>query len=434
MAPASIAPDTRRWAMLLLAAGAAERVVFLLTTARHDVVGGEAANVAAAFAGTGSIADVFGKGSGLTAHLNPVVPAIAGAVYRIFGLRTPGAEAVLSLLSIACVLAAAGLFHRAVLWAGASPRGALAALAVFCLVPLNNYLEIVDFRAWEGGLATLLGAACLLLTVRADARGEVSWRIVGALALLAALAFFINPPLGIAAYANALLLLVRRVPATRWPAAAGVAAVMLAAVLTPWTIRNYEAFGRVIPLRGNFGLELALANHPAAVSGDDEIGVFRARLAQIHPQMSWDAFRAMQRTGGEIAYADRLGAEAKRWIAAHPRDFVRLSLRHLGQFYFPPAWQWSIYGGVSTGQRIKLMLSWAIALAGLAGAAAALFVWRGRLIYLATIALVPVLPYMIVQPIPRYRYLVYLPLLALGAEFGARLFMRLGAGRLGRTG
>ncbi len=416
--------------MLLLAAGAAERVFFLLTTARRDVAGGEAANVAAAFARTGQIADVFGKGSGLTAHLNPIVPAVAGSVYRLFGVRTPTAETLLSLLSIACVLAAAGLFHRAMLWVGASRRAALATLAVFCLLPLNNFLEIVDFRAWEGGVATLLGAATLLVTVRADATGDPSWRTICLVAVLAALTFFISPPLGLASYANALLLLVRRLPARRWAATALVAVAVLAAVLTPWTIRNYQAFGRIIPLRSNFGLELALANHPAAVDGDDELGVFRARLAEIHPQVSWTAFHTMQRADGEIAYADRLGAEAKRWIAAHPADFLRLSIRHLGQFYFPPAWQWSIYGGVSTGQRVKLVVSWAIAAIGLLGAAAALIAWREQLIYLATLALLPALPYMIVQPVPRYRYLVYLPLLGLGAELVSRMLDRVGAVRI----
>ncbi len=425
-------PGARNWAMVLLATGAAERVLFLLTTARHDVAGGEAANVAAAIARGEGVADVFGKGSGPTAHLNPVVPAIAGTVYRLFGLRTFMGEAALSLIAITCVLAAAALFHRASLWAGASRRAALAALAVFCLVPLNNYLEIVDFRVWEGGLATLLGAATLLLTVRADAAAKVSWRVVWGIAILAALTFFISPPLGLAAYVNALLLLVRRVPARRWATTAAVAVVALLAVLTPWTIRNYQAFGRVIPLRGNFGLELALANHPAAMRTDDELGVFRERLNAIHPQMSWSAFHAMQRQGGELGYADALGAEAKAWIGAHPADFARLSLRHLAQFYFPPAWQWSIYGGVSTGQRIKLLLSWLIAAAGLVGAAAALVAWRGRLIYIATLALLPVLPYAIVQPIPRYRYLVYLPLLRLAAELTARFLDRLGVARLER--
>jgi len=33
-------------------------------------------------------------------------------------------------------------------------------------------------------------------------------------------------------------------------------------VLIPWTARNYAAFGRLVPIKDNFGLELWLGNNP----------------------------------------------------------------------------------------------------------------------------------------------------------------------------
>ncbi|MGI4733346.1 MAG: hypothetical protein ACRYFW_16615 [Janthinobacterium lividum] len=407
---------------LLLIVGAMWRVWWVR---RHFTIriGGEAGHVALSFARDGTIADTFYRGERPTTHLSPIAPIIDGSVLRLLGIETRTSTWALSFLAIGCCLGAAIVLYRAFAVMGVPRASRLAALALACLLPLNQFTETDEFRFWEGGMAVLLSAAILWLTVAWDRGGAVDLPRIAALALLVALLAFVSPALGLAGYANLALLLWRRVPARRWAPAIAVAALALAAVLTPWTIRNYAAFGRFVPLRGNAGLELALANHPAAVSGTDAAAVFRARERQIHPDGEPAVIARMRAEGGEIPYADRLGREARAWIGQHPGDFVRLSLRHLRQFFFPPRWFWTLYGERERGVDAKWLLTGLTGLAGLAGAAACLLWWRERMLYAATIVLMPALPYMVVQPILRYRYLVLFPLMFLGVEVTRRLWV-----------
>ncbi|RZM14223.1 MAG: hypothetical protein EOP67_64645, partial [Sphingomonas sp.] len=222
----------------------------------------------------------------------------------------------------------------------------------------------------------------------------------------------------------------RERPVRAWPAHVGSAAVVLALVLAPWTIRNYEAFGRIIPLRSNMGMELALANHPAAVGNRDLKTVLLDRLREIHPQESQRAFDTMQAMGGERVYADRLGAEAKAWIAAHPAQFAALCVRHGVQFYFPPAWQWNLYVDSPTNTMgVKLLLVYLFSALGLLGAVAGLVLWRGPALYPAVMLLVPVVTYAVVQPVLRYHYLIHGISIFLAVEFVRRVVGMVAANR-----
>jgi hypothetical protein len=381
-----------RLPLTLLSIGALERLAWLFFVGGLGYAEGEAANVAIAFARSGEFADTFARSSGLSAHLNPVMPAIAGTIYALLGVRSVPAEIVLAAMSITFTLLAALLFFRAAALVGMRRRARLAALGLFCLIPLNPQLETTTFRIWEGAFATMLSAWALLLILRADSAGRVDLRRTLPIALITALLFFINPALGVACYACAAILLLRRVPSRKWPTRIAVGAVALAGLLTPWTIRNYQAFGKFIPLRSNLGLELALANHELTTSGQLDGQVFKNRLATIHPLESQRAFDRMQQMGGEIAYAHALGAEAKQWIANNPSAFALNSVKHVFQFYFPPTWQWDIYRQVSRGTWLKATVTWTIALLGIAGALAALLWWRGAWIYVVVLTFVPVLP------------------------------------------
>jgi hypothetical protein len=396
---------------IILAIGVAIRLLWLSRHAPPNFAVGEAANVAASIARTGSFADTFARGSGLSAHFTPSMTLIAGLVYALFGVRSLASEAILTAISLGVSLASAWLWYRVVLAIGAPRWSALAALALFCLVPLNFTNEVIAFRAWEGGLATAGAAWCLLVAIRMDQEAEPTLRRFAQLAILCALTFYINQAIGLAVYGAMGLLLLRRFEVRRWPAAIAMAALCLAVVLAPWTIRNAVTFDRFIPLRSNLGLELALANYPGAVTRRDERAQFLDRLRAIHPLESDSAFQAMMRAGGEIPYADGLGREAKAWIAANPDLFARLSLHHLSEFYFPRAWQWNVYSERARAVAVRQALVWGLSLAGLIGALLLPWLYGSRAIYLTIFAIAPCLPYAIVQPIPRYSYLVFAPLL-----------------------
>jgi hypothetical protein len=415
-------------AVALLVAGALLRLVWTAAILPDSHAQGEIANTAIAYARTGILADSFHTGQGPTAHVLPFPPIYAGLVYRALGIRSVPAEMVLATMSIALVMLSYAAFYRAFGLMGTPRPWRLAALAFLCLVPLNISLEIEVFRIWEGGLSVAIAACYLWALLAIERRPVLGWGMIAGMAIAAAALFFISPPLGLAAYASSLLVLMARVPRRRWPGAVLIAVGALALFVVPWAARNAAMMGEAIPLRSNFGLELALANHPAAASNADPRQVFRDRLDEIHPFQSEKAFAALQAAGGEVAYARQLGDGAKAWIRAHPLDFARLCMRHFRDFFFPPGWMWNVYSGVSRGTAIKVAINAALSVAALLGAAVAgLVSWR-RYRFAILMLVLPVLPYLIVQPGLRYRYIIYALSVYLAADLAGRAWALL-AGR-----
>lgn len=408
-----------RWPAALLAIGFIGRLAWLFLVHSLGSGGGEAMNIAVAYAQTGCFCHGFGSGGGPTTHMTPSMPIVAGSVYALFGPNSAASETLLALLAICLSLGSGLLYFIGAVQAGLNRTASLCALGAHCILPLNLELETEAFRVWEGGLAAFLGASAFVLIVRAHP-AERCYRGLLPLAAVAAVTFFVSPAMGLAVYASLCLLIVRTVQPVRWASCAGLFAVTLAIVLSPWIIRNYERFGEFIPLRSNFGLELALAYNDAALNPDQRDS-FRGTLRRLHPQDSVAAFRSMVAAGGEAPYARALGIRARHWIYEHPAESVRLTARHAFQYYFPPKWHWTIYRSRSSATGPKQAIIWLISLLGLAGAALTLMRRKDDLAYLALLAVVPALPYVIVQPVPRYRYLVFAPLLFMAAAFIARL-------------
>jgi 4-amino-4-deoxy-L-arabinose transferase-like glycosyltransferase len=102
-----------------------------------------------------------------------------------------------------------------------------------------------------------------------------------------------------------------------WLAQGLVAVLAFGAVLTPWTVRNYNAFQQFIPIRDGFGLELYLGN-----SGFTHHWANRS----VHPNHS-DAELGEYERAGEIAYMAHKQQQATDYIKAHPGWFVWMSAR-----------------------------------------------------------------------------------------------------------
>lgn len=105
------------------------------------------------------------------------------------------------------------------------------------------------------------------------------------------------------------------------------------AVLMPWVIRNYRVFDAFIPVRGNFGLELALANNDCATFGarlSEAVGCFQRN----HPGRGPEQLEVYARLG-EVRYnQERLGT-AIAWIRQNPARFLRLLVQRAIAFWFP---------------------------------------------------------------------------------------------------
>jgi hypothetical protein len=407
---------------LLLTLGLLLRLWFGLGYAAAPLTG-EMPNVAVSFAKTGVLADAYRPGHGPTAHVLPIPAIYGGLIYRWLGVGSFEAELLLSVIATAFVLGSYALFYRAFGMMGTPRPWRLLGLAFLCVAPININLEASDFRLWEGGLGVFLAAGALVMLLEAERAERLGWGRVAAMAVWAGLLFFVSPPLGLAIYLGCLWLCVEKLPWRRWPGAAALAVLGLALFVGPWAVRNQQMLGEPVLLRSNFGMELALANHEAAVSGEDPRAVFRARIETIHPHRSADALVAMQAAGGEVAYARALGDEAKGWIADHPADFARLSLRHLREFLFPPPWLWTVVSdNPGTALLPKVAVNWAMSVFGLLGAALAAWQAPRRYRFALLLLLVPMLPYAVVQPILRYRYIVFALLLFFAVDGLGRLF------------
>lgn len=404
--------------MLALLIGLAERIGWGLIR-RTPFAVGEAADVAIALSRGRGFADAFYAGQGPTAHLLPVAPLITAAVYWLLGVRTPAAEAVLLGWSMLLSFTAYGLVTLAMARIGVPRRACFWAFALLCVLPIYTTAEAFEWRVWEGGLGLVLGAATLLLVLRAE-DGAPRRRAALWLAILPACAFFVNPVVGVTSYAGWARLTWRRRARAGLARPALAALLALILVVAPWTIRNALAMGQPIPLRDDLGMEIAVANHPAAVRAADPDRVFIARLIAIQPYIHPPAQRAMIAAGGEIGYSKRLGAEAWAWMRDHPGDVAWLWAGHLREMLFTRTWLFNtLHGG-----RLPLVRATIVTvLAGLALTGLALAARRrdARYRYAAIYLFVPTLLYMPFQPVLRYTWLIYPMIVCLACDALARV-------------
>ncbi|WP_158298646.1 hypothetical protein [Sphingomonas psychrotolerans] len=424
--PAPTAASERRFLLLLVGAGLLLRLL-LLATRGDGLTGfygaGEATRVALALAHTGSFADAYYQGYGPTAHLLPISPGVAGSLFWLFGAGSVAANLALLAWSLAQTFTGYLLLRRLAIAFDMDPLAVRWGTALLCLLPVFTPQETIDFRYWEGAAALALAALNLLLIARVNSRRSASSSLMLAAAMLSALTFFISPAAGLGIYACWALVALFRLDwkRTAWLGAASAAA--LALLVAPWMLRNAAVMGDPIPLRSNFGLELAIGNHPAAVNSSHPDETFAARLLQVHPFHSPAARTALRAAGGESAYSAALGAEARAWIAAHPTEFAGLSIEHLTQFFVPRPWQF-YFSGWNEARHLRALVIGLASIVGLAGLAHGLVRRRRGYWLLATYVALAALPYAIVQPIPRYSYIVWPLLVFLAAEAVVRARQR----------
>lgn len=409
------------WPFIAAAAGAGILLRLIwLSRAEGPLTGfhsaGEATAVAITLARTGVFGGSFHPGYGPTAHLTPISPSLAAGIMAMLGVDTPAAN--IALLCWALAQVAMGWWLLLILFRrlGADRASLRSGLAVLAIVPVFMGEETIAFRYWEGALTQLLVVANLILLFDAQGRAALNGRWTAMVAALTAVTFFISPPAGLAVNLCWAIWAVRTLPPARVARFAAACTAMLAVIVAPWAMRNAAVMGEPVLLRSNAGLELAIGNHPAALSDRPADAVYAERLLEIQPLFSAGARARIGPAGGEIAYARSLGQQAAQWIAEHPMGFVQLSMRHLRQFFFPQSWQ--LMFGQATARAAFMGMISAIGLAGLAIA-----LWQRRpgywmiAVYLGTVAL----PYAVVQPIQRYSYLIYGILVMLAAELVVRL-------------
>jgi hypothetical protein len=410
-------------AVPLLFIAVAERVAWSLA-GHMEIRDTELNNVAVNWARTGALSDAFQVGSGPTAHVGVLPPLIPGLVFRAFGIDTPASALVLTIFASCIIVITALVLNRLFARLGTPARYRGIAMVVICLLPLHLELEARSLRVYENGTAALLLAMMLLAVVRLDRGGTISfWHMVG-LSAFTAVMLALSPPVGITAIAILGILALRRLDWAGRFRASTVLALVLVATSLPWALRNRAVLGETVWTRDNFGLEFAIGTYPKAVAPVDPQATYLARLAEVHPHQSPPAYRAMEAAGGELPYARQLGDATWAWVGSHPLQAASIWLRHLREFFFPPLWLWFHTGNPVTDMVVRMIVVNVIAGLGIVGLVSALVRRQSLFLYLLPpIVLIP-LPYILAQPLVRYRYVIASLLIFLAADCLGRLTKR----------
>ena len=256
--------------------------------------------------------------TGPSAWEPPLYPFLIGGVFKIFGVYTfASAWVLLSINSLLATLTTIPIFwiaHRTF-----DERIALWSAYSWALCPYVWYWS--THWIWDTTFTPLVLACIFLLALELqDWPGWPSWIYLGALFGVGALA---NPTM-LAFLPFCGLWVWRQRYRRGLPSLTGVALSSLAffLVLSPWLIRNYEAFGRFVFIRDDFGLQFRLGNGPYA---DGMLTPF------LQPNLDPAELAKFQRMG-ELAYAAECKRVAFDWIRAHPGRFALISLKRF--FYF----------------------------------------------------------------------------------------------------
>jgi hypothetical protein len=279
---------------------------------------------------TGSIAYALATGKGFsspfrgetgpTAWLTPVYPLLVAGIFRLFGAFTAGAFfAVIFLNALFSAAACIPIFH-----AGKRTGGLGIACGAAWLWALFPNAVMMPFEwVWDTCLAALLGATLLWATLKlADSPPRIrNWCAYG---LLWGFILMTNPSLGsllpiLLGWAFYIARRKDKLSATR-PAVAAVIAILCC---VPWTVRNYIAFHRLVPLRSNFPLELYIGNN----------NNYATRQFVWPPKITKERELLRYFRIGETAFMDEEKRKALEFIRAHPKIVFELTAKRFVAFW-----------------------------------------------------------------------------------------------------
>ena len=259
--------------------------------------------------------------TGATAWFGPIYPYLVAGIFKLWGVFS--AKSVFAAKTLNCGFAAATVFPIYAI-AKRTFGGAVAVGAswVWVILPTACYIPVLE--VWDSTLSALgfmlVFQATLLLR---DSRRLLSWMAYGALwvivALISASHLLVLP------FFLGWLVWSRRKQSAPWMLHTAAAMSVFLLGMAPWTLRNYRVFGRFVPVRSNFGLELWLGNNPYDVR---DVNSF-----SMHPLKNAAEAASYQRMG-EISYMEAKQREALAYVRSHPFETLRSVLRRFETFWF----------------------------------------------------------------------------------------------------
>lgn len=366
---------------VIIAVSFLTRLIFAIDQARKmpaNLVGlvpflNETGNIAFSLAQGHGFGSPWWQETGATAWLTPVYPWIVSIAYRIFGIHTPHAFYAVVLLNIFFSTAACVpiyLIGKKVAGLGVA-SGAAWLWAIF-----PNAILIPYEWVWDTSLSVLLMPTILWATLElAESSRWRDWILYGA---LWGLALMTNPALG-----STLPILLgwagyRRMRDTNLSAARPLVALGIAILCcVPWTVRNYIAFHKFVPLRSNFPLELWLGNNDQFDENSQVVPPADPTREEIRKYIRM----------GETAFMAEKWRSAITFVRTHPRLEVALWTRR-----FVATWTGaerpleSFQDAESSLVRVVLAVNFLVAMGAVGGIAVLM---RRRSIYAFPLTAVP---------------------------------------------
>jgi len=279
----------------------------------------ETGNIAYALAVGKGFCNVFRTETGPTAWLAPVYPSIVAATFKLFGVFAARAFFVCVALNILFSAAAS----VPILFAGKRIGGLGVGAGAAWLWAVFPSAVMMPFEwIWDTSLSALLAALILWATLElAESEKWLDWGVYG---VLWGLALMTNPALGLLLpfLLGWAALRGRGESSLRWKQATlAVSVAVLCCV--PWTIRNYVAFHRFIPVRSNLPFELWL--------GNNDIFDEHARGGRKSITRTEEARRYAQL--GETAYMAEKWELSTSFMRTHPGLELQLAGRKFVDFW-----------------------------------------------------------------------------------------------------
>jgi 4-amino-4-deoxy-L-arabinose transferase-like glycosyltransferase len=375
------------------------RLIFAVDQARKipaNLVGlvpflNETGNIAFSLAQGHGFSSPWWQETGPTAWLTPVYPWIVSILYRIFGIHTPHAFYVVVLLNI-CFSAATCVPIYLIGKKVAGSEVAVGAAWLWALFP--NAILIPYEWVWDTSLSALLMATIVWATLQlAESSRRRDWLLYG---VLWGFALMTNPALGATLPVLLGWAAYRRMRDVNLSAARPLIALGVAILCcVPWTVRNYIAFHKFVPLRSNFPFELWLGNND---NFDED--------SQIVPPS--DPARGEIRRYirmGETAFMAEKWRSATTFMRTHPRLEAILWTRRFVATWTGAERPVESFGDAESNLvRVVLIVNFLVAVGAIAGIVT--LIWRRNVFAfpLAAIPLVYPLVYYATHASLRYRH------------------------------
>jgi 4-amino-4-deoxy-L-arabinose transferase-like glycosyltransferase len=285
----------------------------------HFAFGWEMGRVARSIALGQGFSNPYGGNTGPTAWEPPLYPYLMGGIFKVFGIFTfASAWVLLTINSFFSALTTIPIFWIA--YRTFDEHVARWSAYAWALNPYIWYWSI--HWIWDTTLTPLVLTIIFLVALELQEwRGLRGWVMFGSLWGVGALA---NPSmLAFLPFCGLWIWSQRFKNGLRSIGGVALSSIVFFLVLSPWLVRNYEAFGRFVFIRDDFGLQVRLGNWKGAD------GMLMAYLQPNLNKLELEKFQAM----GEIAYAKECQRLAFSWIREDPGRFAIVSLKRFVYYW-----------------------------------------------------------------------------------------------------